>query len=72
MQSFSGHNYNSSQDDNSGLNLNQRNDLGVGGQQLSGHTGRSSDRPATPLNIDDLPVPAKGAKTFEQLLEENL
>ena len=65
MQSSGGQHYNSSQDDGSGLNLHQRNDLGVGGQQFSGHTGRSSDRPATPLNIDDLPVPAKGAKTFE-------
>ena len=31
-----------------------------------------SDRSATPVNIDDLPVPAKGAKTFEQLLEEKI
>ena len=71
MQSFSGQNYNSSQEENSGMNLKERNELGVGGQ-FSGNTGRSSDRPATPLNIDDLPVPAKGTKTFDQILEEKL
>ena len=45
------------------LNRSQRNELQVNNQPLSG--GRFSDRSATPLNIDDLPVPAKGAKTFE-------
>ena len=66
MQSFSGRNYNSSQGEDSGMNLNnQRSELNVGGQHFSGHTGRSSDRSGNPLNIDDLPVPAKGAKTFE-------
>ena len=45
------------------LNRSQRNDVANNNYALSG--GRVSDRSATPLNIDDLPVPAKGAKTFE-------
>ena len=72
VQSFSGKNFNSSQGEDSGMNLDrsQRNDMANNNYALSG--GRVSDRSATPVNIDDLPVPAKGAKTFEQLLEEKL